>query len=201
MIHEVVANSDLEFQIKSGGEFAPHQISADDLWFDLRDEDWSKKHSRIFEWSSNVDQNAVVPNIRISVHEAQVAGLIDYINITLRDCELGKFPSLSIEEVDSRTDKHSVHAGSGASVFRRRLMDDETRKRFDSIDGKFDAVFSRLDAIVTRLDEQDASHDRLMGKVDRLGVLARAGEEAMTSLDALSRRVAKLEAARRGTEE
>jgi len=83
-------------------------------------------------------------------------------------------------------------------------MDDETRKRFDAIDGKFDAVFTRLDAIVTRLDEQDASHDRLMGKVDRLGirvdqlaVLASAGEEAMTSFDALSRRVAKIEAALR----
>ena len=67
-------------------------------------------------------------------------------------------------------------------------MDDETRKRFDAMDGRFDAI-------VTRLDEQDASHDRL--KVDRLAVLARAGEEAMTSLDALSRRVAKLEASRR----
>ena len=70
-------------------------------------------------------------------------------------------------------------------------MDEETRKRFDSLD-------RQLHAIVTRLDEQDASLDRLMGKVDRLGVLARAGEEAMTSLDALSKRVAKLEAARRG---
>ncbi len=80
-------------------------------------------------------------------------------------------------------------------------MDDEIRKRFDAMDEKFDAVFARLDAIVTRLDEQDAGHDRLMGKVDRLGVLARAGEEAMTSLDALSRRVAKLEAAKRGNEE
>jgi phage shock protein A len=77
-------------------------------------------------------------------------------------------------------------------------MDDETRKRFDALD-------RQLQAIVTRLDEQDASHDRLMGKVDRLSVkidqlaiLSHAGEEAMTSLDALSRRVAKLEAARRG---
>ena len=77
-------------------------------------------------------------------------------------------------------------------------MDEETRKRFDALD-------RQLQAIVTRLDEQDTSHDRLMGKVDRLSVkidqlslLARAGEEAMTSLDALSRRVAKLEAARRG---
>ena len=77
-------------------------------------------------------------------------------------------------------------------------MDDETRKRLDAIDGKIDRILARLDAIVTRLDEQDAGHDRLMGKVDRLGVLARAGEEAMTSLDALARRVAKLEAARRG---
>lgn len=42
-------------------------------------------------------------------------------------------------------------------------MDDEIRKSFD-------LVIGRLDAIVTRLDEQDASHDRLMGKVDRLGV-------------------------------
>ena len=77
-------------------------------------------------------------------------------------------------------------------------MDDETRKRLDAIDGKIDRILARLDAIVTRLVDQDAGHDRLMGKVDRLGVLARAGEEAMTSLDALARRVAKLEAARRG---
>ena len=70
-------------------------------------------------------------------------------------------------------------------------VDDETRMRFDKLD-------RQLDAIVARLDEQDASLDRLMGKVDRLGVLARAGEEAMTSLDALAKRVAKLEAARRG---
>jgi len=80
-------------------------------------------------------------------------------------------------------------------------MDDEIRKRFDTMDSKFDAVFSRLDAIVTRLDEQDAGHDRLMSKVDRLSVLARAGEEAMTSLDALSRRVAKIEAALRGKDQ
>jgi phage-related tail protein len=102
-------------------------------------------------------------------------------------------------------------------------MDDETRKRFDALganlenlgsligtkferlDQEMETVFRRLDAIVIRLEEADASHDRLMGKVDRLSVkidqlsvLARAGEEAMTSLDALSKRVAKLEAARRG---
>jgi hypothetical protein len=78
-----------------------------------------------------------------------------------------------------------------------KTMDDETRQRFDALD-------RQLAAIVTRLDEQDAGHDRLMGKLDRLGarvdqlsVLARAGEDAMTSLDALARRVAKLEAARR----
>ena len=72
--------------------------------------------------------------------------------------------------------------------------------KFDAIDAKFDAmgdrfdtIFSRLDAIVHRLDEQDTGHDRLMAKVDRLSVLSRAGEDAMTSLDALSRRVAKLE--------
>jgi uncharacterized protein YhaN len=77
-------------------------------------------------------------------------------------------------------------------------MDDETRKRFDKLD-------RQLEAIVHRLEEADASHDRLMGKVDRLSVkvdqlsiLARAGEEAMTSLDALAKRVARLEAARRG---
>ena len=80
-------------------------------------------------------------------------------------------------------------------------MDDETRVRFDAVDKKFDAVLSRLDEIVMRLDEQDSSHDILMGKVDRLGVLARAGEEAMTSINALSRRVAKVEAAMRGKEE
>ncbi len=77
-------------------------------------------------------------------------------------------------------------------------MDDEPRQRFDALD-------RQLHTIVTRLEEQDASHDRLMGKVDRLGakidqlsILSRAGEEAMTSLDALSRRVAKIEAALRG---
>jgi prefoldin subunit 5 len=77
-------------------------------------------------------------------------------------------------------------------------MDDQTRQRFDALD-------RQLQAIVTRLDEQDASHDRLMGKVDRLSakidqlsILSRAGEEAMTSLDALSRRVAKIESALRG---
>jgi hypothetical protein len=81
-------------------------------------------------------------------------------------------------------------------------MDDETRKAFAAMDARFDEkmdlVLHRLDAILIRLDAQDAGHDRLMGKVDRLGVLARAGEEAMTSLDALAKRVAKLEAARRG---
>ena len=81
-------------------------------------------------------------------------------------------------------------------------MDDETRKAFAAMDARFDEkmdlVLHRLDAILIRLDAQDAGHDRLMGKVDRLGVLARAGEEAITSLDALSKRVAKLEAARRG---
>ena len=87
-------------------------------------------------------------------------------------------------------------------------MHDETRARFDAIDGNLDKLFVRLDAIVSRLDEQDAGHDRLMRKVDRLNTridqlatLATAGEEAMTSLDALSRRVAKLETARRGMEE
>jgi phage shock protein A len=77
-------------------------------------------------------------------------------------------------------------------------MDEELRKRFDALD-------RQLQAIVTRLDEQDSGHDRLMGKVDRLSakidqlsILSRAGEEAMTSLDALSRRVAKIEAALRG---
>jgi hypothetical protein len=70
-------------------------------------------------------------------------------------------------------------------------MDDETRKEFAALN-------RRLDAMFVRLDEQDASLDRLMGKVDRLSVLARAGEEAMTSIDALAKRVAKLEAARRG---
>jgi hypothetical protein len=81
-------------------------------------------------------------------------------------------------------------------------LDDETRKALAAmdarIDAKMDLVLHRLDPILIRLDETDASHDRLMGKVDRLGVLARAGEEAMTSLDALAKRVAKLEAARRG---
>ena len=84
-------------------------------------------------------------------------------------------------------------------------MDDETRKRFDVIDTEmkqqFESVFVRLDAIVTRLDEQDASHDRTMVKVDRLAVLARADEDAMTSLDALSRRVAKLEVAQCGKDQ
>ena len=75
-------------------------------------------------------------------------------------------------------------------------MDDETRARFDQMSECFDAVFARLDAIIVRLDEQDASRDRLMAKVDRLSILAHAGEEVVTSLDALSRRVAKLEALR-----
>jgi len=77
-------------------------------------------------------------------------------------------------------------------------MDEETGKRFDALD-------RQLQGILIRLEEADAGHDRLMGKVDRLSVkidqlsvLSRAGEEAMTSLDALAKRVAKLEAARRG---
>ena len=69
-------------------------------------------------------------------------------------------------------------------------MDDETRERFDALD-------RQLAAIVSRLDEQDLGHERMMGKVDRLSVLSRAGEDAMTSLDALSRRVTKIEAALR----
>ncbi|MEM9699644.1 MAG: hypothetical protein AAF943_12715 [Pseudomonadota bacterium] len=73
-------------------------------------------------------------------------------------------------------------------------MDEEIRERFDAID-------RQLQAIVSRLDEQDAGHDRLMAKVDRLSILSRAGEEAMTSLDALSRRIAKVETALRGKEE
>ena len=81
-------------------------------------------------------------------------------------------------------------------------LDEETRKALAAmdarIDEKMDLVLHRLDPILIHLDEADASHDRLLGKVDRLGVLARAGEEAMTSLDALAKRVAKLEAARRG---
>ena len=105
-------------------------------------------------------------------------------------------------------------------------MDDEIRKRFDALDktsdrlvgvvgqivdrmdrqdallevivDRLDRQGSQLSGIVARLEEQDVRHDRLMGKVDRLGVRARAGEETLTSLDALSRRAAKLEAARRG---
>ena len=81
-------------------------------------------------------------------------------------------------------------------------LDDETRKALAAmdarIDAKMDLVLHRLDPILIRLEEADASNDRLMGKVDRLGVIARAEEEAMTSLDALAKRVAKLEAARRG---
>jgi len=81
-------------------------------------------------------------------------------------------------------------------------VDDEAHKALAAMDGridqKMDLVLHRLDAILIRLEEADASHDRLMGKVDRLGVLARAGEEAMTSPDAPAKRVAKLEAARRG---
>ena len=65
-------------------------------------------------------------------------------------------------------------------------MDDETRARFDALD-------RQLAAIVSRLEEMDMTQDRLLGKVDRLSVLARAGEEAVTSLDALSKRVARLE--------
>ena len=112
-------------------------------------------------------------------------------------------------------------------------MDDEMKARFDALDAAIeehghltarivDLVNARIDgletrlsrhdtqleAIVTRLEEQDAGHDRLMGKMDRLAVridqlsvLASAGEAAMTSLDAPSRRVAKLEAAQRGGNE
>jgi len=91
-------------------------------------------------------------------------------------------------------------AGRRVAQAQGQAIDDESKKAFETVIG-------RLDAIVTHLDEQNASHDRLMGKVDRLGVkvdqlavLARAGEEATTSLDALARRVAKLEAAQRGKE-
>jgi len=80
-------------------------------------------------------------------------------------------------------------------------MDDEIRQRFDALD-------RQLHAIVVRLDEQDASQDRLLGKMDRLSakvdqlsILSQAGEEAMTSLDGLSRRVSKIEAVMRGKEE
>ncbi len=69
-------------------------------------------------------------------------------------------------------------------------MDDETRKRFDTLD-------RQLQAIVSRLDQQDIGHERLMGKIDRLSVLSRAGEDTMTSLDALSCHVTKIEAALR----
>ena len=83
--------------------------------------------------------------------------------------------------------------------------------RMDRQDALLEVIVDRLgrqdqqlSGIVARLEEQDASHDRLMGKVDRLSVrvdqlstLASAGEHAMTSLDALSRRVAKIEAALR----
>ena len=100
-------------------------------------------------------------------------------------------------------------------------MDDETRDRFDALDrqfadilaaigqgfgradARFDVVDRLLDTILAHLEEQDAGHERLMGKVDRLAarvdqlsMLAHAGEEAMTALDALSRRVARLEAER-----
>ena len=68
-------------------------------------------------------------------------------------------------------------------------MDDETRARFDALD-------SQLAAIVARLEEMDQTQDRILGKVDRLSVLSRAGEEAITSLDALSKRVARLERGR-----
>ncbi|OYX22971.1 MAG: hypothetical protein B7Z10_12225 [Rhodobacterales bacterium 32-66-7] len=84
-------------------------------------------------------------------------------------------------------------------------LTDVVSAKFDQIDVDLGAIVQRLDrqdlqleAILIRLEDADTSHDRLMGKVDRLGVLARAGEEAMTSLDALAKRVAKLEAARRG---
>ena len=86
-------------------------------------------------------------------------------------------------------------------------MDDETRSRFDALDRQLAAIVHQMTAVVVRLDEQDAGHDRLMGKVDRLGTridqlstLSHAGEEAMTSLDGLARRIARLEAAARGGE-
>ena len=82
---------------------------------------------------------------------------------------------------------------------------DLVNARVDELEAHLVRHDKQLDGIVLRFEEQDASHDRLMGKVDRLGTkidqpstLATAGEEAMTSLDALSRRVAKIEAALRG---
>jgi len=89
-----------------------------------------------------------------------------------------------------------------------KLLNDHLSSVRTALDSQLDGISNRLNAIHTRLDEQDASHDRLLGKVDRmsskidsLSILSQAGEEAMTSLDGLSRRVAKIEAAMRGKEE
>lgn len=54
-------------------------------------------------------------------------------------------------------------------------------------------ALARFDAIVTRLDELEQGQEDLAGKVDRLAVMARAGEEAVTSIMALSRRGQRLE--------
>jgi len=62
---------------------------------------------------------------------------------------------------------------------------------------RFDAVDARLNAIVARLDEQDAGHDRLLEKVDRMSHAVRdaldASEQALSSITTLSRRVLRLE--------
>ena len=77
-------------------------------------------------------------------------------------------------------------------------MDDEFRRRSGAPDRP-------LQAIVTRLGEHEAGRDRPMrriagmsARIDRLSIPSPADEDVMTSPDARSRRVAKIEAALRG---
>ena len=55
----------------------------------------------------------------------------------------------------------------------------------------------RLDAVVSRLEEQDVAYDRLVEKVNRLGVAVQqsleASEQALSAITPLARRVHKLE--------
>lgn len=69
--------------------------------------------------------------------------------------------------------------------------------RLDTVVTRLDTMDTRLDAIVTRLNTQDADHDMLTGKVDRLSSVAasalQASEQALTGLTGISRRVTALE--------
>lgn len=70
-------------------------------------------------------------------------------------------------------------------------MDDETRGRFDQLD-------KQLRGVLARLDEIEGGIDLLASKIDRQAVMGttamQSAEQALTSLTAVSRRVARLEA-------